>query len=104
VSDSINHFIYWSNQNSIEKNLWIEPYLHNIENIHYEPIIQVVNPKSKINDKNKDSIFNRFFNKKERFVKIFKGFYPIGFLETSQEELISESLSYLCTELDAWVK
>lgn len=104
ISDSINYFINWSNISKKEKELWVETYLSNVENRQYEPVIQVVTPKSKINDKNRDLIFSRFFAKKERFIKIFKGFYPLGFLETSQEELISDKLSYLCTELDDWVK
>ncbi|MBZ9651832.1 hypothetical protein [Psychroflexus montanilacus] len=104
ISDSINYFINWSNISKEEKELWVDIYLNTVENRQYEPVIQVVTPKSKINDKNRNLIFSRFFAKKERFIKIFKGFYPLGFLETNQEELISDKLSYFCTELDDWVK
>ena len=104
VSNSINNFINWSNFNDEDKRLQVDLYLKHIENLHYDDVTQTVRPKSKINNRNRKSIFERFFAKKERFVKRFKGFYPIGFLETNQEELISDRLSHLCIELDDWVK
>ena len=93
ITDQINHFLWWKNESDVK--VHINTYLSNVIGKYIQDFIR--NTKS-VGSKPENEI--DFYNKrKQQLFNYLYNFYPLGFLEYSETELIRTSVNEMIDNL-----
>ena len=102
IEHFLNNYKFWSHLDDKRSKEQIEFFISDAK-ADYSKATAFISPKETLTPENKQRNIQWFISAKERFKKIYKDYYPLGFLENDSEQEISRRLANLCDELDKWV-